>query len=91
MFDSDVDPLGDDPLPDLFVNYDSDGARVDVEDCAGVSVVIFEGHALVDGAVDDDVHDISVLEGGEGFGDMDGSVLFESLSELVSSFASITI
>ena len=45
----------------------------------------------MDGAVDDDVHDISVLEGGEGFGDMDGSVLFESLSELVSSFASITI
>ena len=65
--------------------------RVDVEDGSGVSVVILEGHALVDGAIDHNVDDVSVLEGGEGFGDVDRPVLFESFSELMPSFASIAI
>ena len=64
MLDSDMYPFGDDPLPDLLVNYDSDGAGVDVEDGSGVSVVILEGHALVDGTIDHNVDDVSVLEGG---------------------------
>ena len=83
VLDSDMDALGDDPLPHLLVDDHSDGAGVDVEDAAGPAVVVFVGHALVDGAVDDDVHDVPDLVGGQGFGDVDGSVLFESLSELV--------
>ena len=91
MFDSHVNTLGDDSVSDLFVDYDSDSSRVDVEDAAGSSVVVFVGHAFVDGSVDDDVHYVADLIGGECFGDVDSSVLFESLSELVSGSAFETV
>ena len=83
VLDSDVDALGDDSLSDLLVDDDSDGPRVDVEDGAGSAMVIFIGHALVDRAVDNNVNDVTDLVGCKGSRDVDGSVLLESLSELM--------
>ena len=91
MFDSHVNTLGDDSVSDLFVDYDSDSSRVDVEDAAGSSVVVFVGHAFVDGSVDDDVNDVSDFVGAEGFADVDGTNLSESFSKFVSGSAFISI
>ena len=93
MLDSDMDSFGDDSVSDLFVDDDSDGSGVDVEDSAGSAVVVFIGHAFVDGSIDDDIDDVSDFIGGECFGDVDGSVLFESFSEFVSgsSFISVAV
>lgn len=91
MLNADVDSLGNDALPHLFVDNDSDGARVDVEDGPGSSVVVFVGHSFVDGSVDNDVNDVSVFVGGEGLRNVDGSVLLESLFEFVSGFAFVTV
>lgn len=91
MLNTDVDALGDDALTDLLVDDDSDGAGIDVEDGSGAAVVELVGHALVDGTVDDDVHDIADLVGGQRLGDMDGAVLFEALSEFVSGLALVAV
>lgn len=91
VFDADVDAFGDDALTDLFVDYDSDGSGVDVEDAACASVVVFVGHTFVDGSINDDIDDVSDLVGGEGLGDVDGSYLSESFSEFVSGFAFVSV
>lgn len=54
-----MDPLWDDSVSDLLVDDDSDGPWVDVEDSASLSMVIFVWHALVNGAVNNDVNDLS--------------------------------
>lgn len=84
VFDSDVNSLGDDSVANLFVDDDSNGSGVDVEDASSPAVVVLVGHALVDGTVDNNIDDISDLVGSEGLGDVNGSVLLESLSELMS-------
>lgn len=91
MFESHVNSLGDDSLSDLFVDDDSDGARIDVEDSACASVVELIGHAFVDGSVNDNVDDVTDFEGGESFADVDGTVLLEAFSEFVSGFSSLTV
>ena len=93
MFDSDVNSFGDDSVSDLFVDDDSDGSGVDVEDSAGSAVVVLVGHAFVDGSVNNYVNDITDFVGGECFGDVDGSMLFESFSEFMSgsSFVSVAV
>ena len=93
MFNSDVNSLGNDSLSDLLVDDDTDGSRVDVEDAAGSSVIVFVGHSLVDGTIDDDIDDISGFVGSEGLGNVDSSVHLETLSELVSgsALASVTL
>lgn len=91
VLDSDVNPLGDDSVPDLLVYDDSDGPGVDVEDCAGPAVVELVGHALVDGAVHDDVDDVSDFIGGEGPGDVDGTALSEPFPEFISSSSPVSV
>ena len=91
MLDSDVNSFGDDSVSDLLVDDDSDGSGVDVEDSSSSSVVVLVGHAFVNGSIDDDVNDISNFVGGESLGDVDGSVLFESFSEFMSSSSFISI
>ena len=93
MLDSYVNSLGDDSVPDLLVDDDSDGSGVDVEDSSGSTVIVFVGHAFVDGSIYDDIDDIPDFVGGEGLGDVDGSVLFESFSEFMSgsSFISVAV
>lgn len=87
MFNADVDAFGDETVANLFVDDDSDGAGVDVEDASGAAMVVLVGHALVDGSIDNDVNNVSDPVGSQGLGDVDGSVLFEPLSELVSGSA----
>lgn len=93
MLDSNMDALGDDPLSDLLVDDDSNGSGVDVEDGTSAAVVVLIGHALVDGSVDSNINDVSDLEAGKSVGDVDGSVLLESLSEFMSgsSLVSVTV
>ena len=45
----------------------------------------------MDGSVDDDINNISNFVGGEGLGDVDGSMLLEALSKLVSSPSLVTV
>lgn len=91
MFDSYVDAFGDDSLSDLFVDDDADGPGVDVEDSSSSAVVVLVGHAFVNGSVHHDVHDVSYFVGGQGFGDVDGSVLFEAFFEFVSGSAFVSV
>lgn len=91
MLDSDVKPLGDYSIPDLLVDDDADSSRVDIENGAGAAVVVFIGHALVDGTIDDDVNVITNFVGGKGSSNVNGSGLLESLSELLSSLAPLTV
>ena len=91
VLDANVNPLGDDAISDLFVDNHSDGAGVDVENGTGAAVVVFVWHALVDGSVNDDVDDVTDFVGGERFGDVDSSVLFEAFSEFVSGFALVAV
>jgi len=91
MLDSDVNSFGDDSLSNLLVDDDTDRSGVDVEDSTGSAVVELVGHTFMDGTVDDDIDDVTDSEGGESFADVDGSVLFESLSELVSGSSSLAV
>lgn len=69
----------------------TDGSGVDVEDGAGSAMVVFVGHALWMEPFDDNVDNVAHLVGGTGPGDVDGPVLLESLSELMSGSASLTV
>lgn len=91
VFDSHVDPLGDDAVPDLLVDDDTEGPWVDVEDSTGLAMVVLVGHALVDGAVNGDVDDLATLVGSECLGDVDGACLSESLLELVTGSPSVAV
>jgi hypothetical protein len=91
MLDSDVNSLGDDSVSDLFVDDDSNGSGVDVEDGSSSTVIILVWHSLVNGAIDDNVDNITVLIGGECLGNMNGSMLFESFSEFMSSSSLISV
>ena len=91
MFYSDVESLGDDSVSDLLVDDDTQSSGVDVEDCSSSAVVIFVGHAFVDGTITDDIDDISNLVGGEVFSHSNGSVASESLLEFVSGSSLISV
>jgi hypothetical protein len=93
VLDSDVKSFGDDSVSDLFVNNNADGSGIHVEDGSGSSVIVLVWHALVDGTIDNDIDNISDLEGGQILGDVDGSVTSESFLEFVSgsSFISVTM
>ena len=91
MLDSDVNSLGDDSLSDLFVDDNSDGTRIDVEDSSSSAVIKLIGHAFMDGAINNDVDDVTDFEGGQGFADVDRSYLSESFSEFVSCFSSLSV
>ena len=91
MLDSNMDALGDDPLPNLLVDDDSDGSGVDIEDGASAAVVVLVRHALVNGSIDDNIDDVSDLEAGKRIGDVDGSVLLESLSEFMSGSSLVAV
>jgi len=60
VLDPDVDSLGDDSASNLFVYDDSNSVLVNVEDLASLSVVELVGHALVNAAVSNDVHEVAL-------------------------------
>ena len=69
-------------VPDNFVNNDSDGSGIDVEDFDSFAVVVMVGHSLVDCAVDLDIDEFTSFELGEVVGHLDGAVFAERLGEL---------
>lgn len=79
-----MDAFGDDAIADLLVDDDTDGSGVDIEDGSSAPMIVFVRHALVNGSINCNVNDISDLVGSERFGDVNGSVLLEPFSELVS-------
>ena len=91
MLHSDVNSFGDDSVSDLLVDDDSDGSGVDVEDSSSSSVIVFIGHAFMDGSINDNIDNITNFIGGECFGDMNRSMLLESFSEFVSGSSLITV
>jgi hypothetical protein len=91
MLNSHVNSLGDDSVSHLLVDDDTDGSGVDVEDGPRSAVVVLVRHSLVNGAIDNDIDDISVFIGGKSLSNVDRAVLFETLSELVSSSSLISV
>lgn len=91
VLDSDVDSLVNNSISDLFVDDDTDGAGVDVENSAGSAVIVFVGHAFVNGTIANDVDEVSLLVDGHVSGEFGGSVLSEGSLEQVSSFSSISV
>ncbi len=91
MFYSDVDSLGDYSLSDLLVDLNSNGSGIDVEDSTCAAMVVFVGHALMDGTIYYNVHDVTNFVGCEGLGNVDGSVLFEAFFEFVSGFTFVSV
>ena len=85
MLDTNVNPFGNDSVSDLLIDDDTNGSVVNVKDTAGASMIIFVGHASMDGTIDNNVDDITDLVGGEGPRDVDRSLLFESFLELMPS------
>ena len=91
MLNTDMNALGNQSIPDLLINDDADGSRIDVENSASPAVVVLIGHSLVDGTIDHNINDIADLVGGKSFGDVDGAVLLESFSKLMSCSASLSV
>lgn len=91
VLDADVNALGDDAVAHLLIDDDSDGAGIDVEDSAGLAVVVLVGHALVDGSIDSDIDDLSSPVGSQGLGDADSAFLSEALLELVTGASTIAV
>ena len=81
----------DDSVSDLLVDDDSNGSGVDVEDSSSSAVVVLVGHTFMNGSIDNNVNDISNFVGGESLSDVNGSMLFKSFSEFMSSSSFISI
>jgi hypothetical protein len=91
MFNSDVDSLWDDSVSNLFVDNDPNGSRIDIEDCSSSTMIILVWHSLVNGAVNDNIDDITIFIGGKSLSNVNRSVLFESLSEFMSCSSLISV
>jgi hypothetical protein len=59
VFDPDIDPFGDDPVSDPFVDDHTDCMRSDVKDSSSSAVIIFVRHPLLKGPVSFNVYQIS--------------------------------
>jgi len=91
VFNANVNSLGDDALPDLLVDNNSNGPGVDVEDSSGSSMVVLVRHTFMDGSIDYNINNISNFVASESLGDMNGSVLLESFFEFVSGSALVSV
>lgn len=91
VLDADVDALADDPVADLLVDLNTDGALGDVPDAAGATVVEGVGHAFLDGAVGLDVDVVPELVGLEVGLEAGHSVLTEGAGEFAAGACSVTV
>jgi hypothetical protein len=91
MLNSDVDSLGDDVSSVLLVDDDTDGVLVHVEHAAGLAVVELVGHALVDAAVGDDVHEVTSFVSLHDLREVHWAVVSETLGEQVSGSGAISV
>ena len=91
VFYSNVDAFGDDSIPDLLVDDDSNGSGVDVENSTSPSVVVLIRHSLVDSTIYNDIDNVADLIAGESLGDVNRSMLLESFSEFVSCSSLVSV
>ena len=91
MLDPHVDSFRNDSISHLLVDDNTNGARVNVEDSACSSVVVFIGHTFMDCAINYDINNVSNFVGGECFRDMYGTVLFESFFKLMSGSSLVAV
>jgi hypothetical protein len=91
MFYSNVDSLGDNSLSDLFVDLDSDGSGIDIEDSSCAAMIVFVGHTLMNSSVHHNINDITDFVGSECLGNVNSSVLFETFFEFVSGFTFVSV
>ncbi len=91
MLNSDVNSLGDDSASVLLVDDDTDGVLGHIENTTGLTVVELVRHALVNGAVSDNIDEVTLLVSLHDLGKMDGAVLSEGLGEKVSGSSSVSV
>lgn len=91
MFDTHVDPLGDDASAHPLVHDHSQGVRRHVEHTTGLAVIDFVRHTLLHRTVSLDVHDIADLIRLHVRGQGDGSMLAELAGEQVPGATSVTL
>jgi len=91
MFNSNVESLRDNSVSNLLVNNNSDWSWIDIEYCSSSTVIVFVWHSFMNWAVNDNINVITNSVCCESPRDVDGSNLLESLLELVSSLASLTV
>lgn len=88
VFDSHVNSLGDDSSSVLLVDDDSDGVLGHIENATGLTVVELVRHALVDGAVGNNVNEVALSVSLHDLREVDWAVVSETLAEQVSGSSS---
>ena len=91
MLNSDMNSLGDDSASVLLVDDDTDGVLGHIENTTGLTVVELVRHALVNGAVGNNIDEVTLSVGLHDLGKVDGPVLSEGLREEVSSSGSVSV
>jgi len=85
VLNADVDPFLDDSVAHFLVELDAESALGDIPHLTSATLVDLVGQTTVDRRVDFDIDQRSKLVGRQVFGQMDGSLLTESLLEQVAS------
>lgn len=91
VLNSDVNSLGDNSASVLLVDDNSDGVLGDIEHTAGLTVVELVGHTLVDASVSNNVNEVALLVSLHDLGEMNRTVLSETLGEQVSGSSSVAV
>ena len=91
MLHSDMNPLPYNPVTNLLVDLNADGALGDVPDTTSAAMVEFVGHALVNGAIYLDVHIVTNLVGPEISGQWDVTLLSEGSGKQIPGPRSETV
>ena len=91
MFRPDVQAFLDLPVADDLVDDNTNGARIDVENFGGTTVVDLMRHAFVHGTVNFDINVLSALESGQIVRHPDGTVQAEGLAEFLASAGSVSL
>jgi hypothetical protein len=91
MLNSDVNSLGDDSASVLLVDDDTDCVLGHIENAASLTVVELVRHALVNGAVSDNIDEITLSVGLHDLGEVHGTVLSEGLGEEMSGSSSVSV
>jgi len=91
VFDTNVDPLGNDPLSNPLVHDDTNSMRSDVEDPSSPSMIELERHSLLEGSVPDDVDEVSSFVGSKVGSQRFHSILLESTGEHVPGSPTVSL
>jgi len=78
MLSSHMDSFRNDSVSDLLVNDHSNRPWVHIKNCSSPSMIVLEWHTFMGGPIDDNVDNVSDFVGSQGFGNVDGTMQFES-------------